>query len=197
MSGVDLNTILKAGYGNKKSKNELANKNYVLDKDLSNKNNFIYVNDKEKKIVHNVKGTNPFSLQDIGTDLYLGLNKLENTNRFKDSKKRLSQAKDKYKDYNTTVTGHSLGSSIGEKIADKNKDKFFGLNGYYQPFKPTSSNNGRFEYYRTEFDPISLFGANKTNVKTLINKHDPTGIIPIDLLKAHSVSANDKNIVFV
>jgi hypothetical protein len=44
-------------------------------------------------------------------------------------------------------------------------------------------------HYRSQIDPISLFGANSKNVKTLQNKYNPTGILPYDLLKAHNVDA--------
>jgi Lipase (class 3) len=193
----EFNTILKAGYGNKKARNTLEKQNYVLDKGLSNKNNQVWVNAQDKKIIHNVKGTNPFSPKDIGTDIYMGLGLLKKTDRYKDSKKILNNAKQKYNGFDTTVTGHSLGSSIGMNIADKKSDKFVGLNGYYQPFKPTSSNNGKFQHYRTQIDPVSIFGSNKTNVKTITNEHNPTGLLPLDLLKSHSVSAAKKTKIVI
>jgi hypothetical protein len=194
---VQLNTILKAGYGDNKARKELIKNNYIFDKSLSNGNNFIYYNPINKKLIHNVKGTNPLSFDDIKTDALMGLGMLKSTDRYKDSKRIMQKAKDKYKDYNYINASHSLGSSIGERISNKETDKFYGLNGYYVPFKPTSSHNGNFQHYRTQFDPISILGANKKNVKTLTNKHNPTGIIPIDLLRAHSVSANDKNNISV
>lgn len=191
---ITLNSVLKAGYGDTTEQNKIANKNFILDKNLSNKNNFVYVNPTEKKIIHNVKGTNPFSFDDIKTDLYLGLGKLKDTNRYKDSNRIINNVRDKYKDFNITVTGRSLGSSIGQTIANKQKDSFIGLNGYYQPFKPTSSYGGKFQHYRSECDPISVFGANKTNVKTIQNKYNPIGLLPLDGLNAHKVNSINRDI---
>jgi len=49
--------ILKAGYShNKNNKNgrKLENEGYIIDKKLSDHNNQIYYNPKNKKLVHNV-----------------------------------------------------------------------------------------------------------------------------------------------
>jgi hypothetical protein len=186
---VQLYDVLKSSYGDKKSIDKLNNFGYKYDSMLSTNNNKVFVNNNDKKLLFTVKGTNPLSLKDIGTDIYLGLNQLEKTNRFKESKNLLSQAKNKYNGYQTIVGGHSLGSSIGSKIFDKKNDKFYGLDGYYQPFQRTRNYNGNAMHYRSQIDPISLFGANSKNVKTLQNKYNPTGILPYDLLKAHNVDA--------
>lgn len=183
---MSLKTILKAGYGDKNSKMVLKP---MRENDLSNKNNQIYYDKSNNKLIQNVKGTNPFSLQDIGTDIYLGLGKLKDTNRFKESKRILEKAKQKYPNAKTTVVGHSLGKNIAELISDKKKDNFVGVNGYYQPFTGTTSNNGRFKNYRNQFDVVSLFGANKTNVRNLRSSNNA-----LSLLNNHSVDSLPNNI---
>jgi hypothetical protein len=189
MSKITLYDTLKSTYNDKKAMNKLKSQGYNLDSMLSNRNNQVWYNPNEKKILFGIKGTNALSFDDLKTDFLMGIGKLEKTDRYKDSKKILQQAKNKYQDYNVNVLGHSLGGSIAERIADKNKDKVHTLDSYYQPFKATSSNNGNAQHYRSQIDPISAFGANKKNVKTITNENKPTGILPLDLLNAHNVNA--------
>lgn len=178
---------LRASYGDEKGKKELVKEGYALDSMLSNRNNQVWVNKDDKKLLHTIKGTNPFSLKDIGTDIYLALGQLDKTDRYKDSKKILQNAKEKYDGFDVSVSGHSLGSSIGHKIAKKD-DKFVGLNAGLSPFQPTRSHNGNHQNYRTRGDVVSIFGANSKNQKLLPNPYFKTNIPIFDALNAHNVA---------
>jgi hypothetical protein len=78
----------------------------------------------------------------------------------------LEKAKEKYTPENTTVTGHSLGGSIGSGIASKN-DTFYGLNSDYTIGQKTRSKHGMHQQYRTEGDLVSVLSKNAKNIKTL------------------------------
>jgi hypothetical protein len=47
---------------------------------LSNHNQKVYYNPTERKLLYNVSGTH--NISDIGTDIYLALGGLKNTNRY-------------------------------------------------------------------------------------------------------------------
>ena len=183
---VDLYEVLKAGYGDKNYQKKLHQMGYKKDSLISNRNNHIYYNDKDKKFIHNVKGTNPFSFDDLKTDANLALGNLKNTDRYKDSKRILNLAKDKYKGYQATLTGHSLGHSIISGIASKN-DKVVGYNGGYTIGQPTRSREGNHQHFRSQGDLVSALSGNSKNITTLKNNNFKTGNLLYDGLKAHNL----------
>jgi hypothetical protein len=186
---VSLYNALKSSYGDKKAKNNLEKEGYQMDSSLSNHNQQVWYNPNDKKVMVNVAGTH--NLKDWGTDLYLGLGLLKSTNRYKQAKSTLEKAKTKYQPAQTVVTGHSLGSSIGSYIADKN-DMFYGLDGGYTIGQKTRSRDGNHKSYRTSGDVVSLLGAGAKHMTTLDNPNKTTGILPLDALKAHDIE-NIKN----
>jgi hypothetical protein len=180
---------LNSSYGNKQSMNKLKNEGYNLDTMLSNTNNQVWVNPNKNKLILGIKGTN--SINDIGTDVYLGFGKLDKTDRFKESKSILNYAKQKYNGYDTTVTGHSLGATIGSKITNKN-DKFIGFNEGIAPFQTTRSYNGNHQHFRTGEDTVSILGSNATHMREIKNE-TKTGILPFDILTSHSINTIKKS----
>jgi len=194
MGKVKLYDALKSSYGDKKSKKKLEQSGYVKDKNLSNNNQQVYYNSTDNKLLMNVAGTH--NLKDWGTDIALAFGALKSTKRYKQADNTLEKAKSKYQGANTTVTGHSLGSSIGQKIVSKkDNDKFVGLDGGYTIGQKTRSYGGNQQHFRTQGDAVSLFGANAKNMTTLTNNNLKTGLVPYDVLKAHNVeNIKDSNI---
>jgi hypothetical protein len=178
---VQLYDVISNGYN--KDKNKLNG--YELDKNLSNHNNQVYVNKKDKKFIYNTTGTH--SLSDIGTDILLGLGGLKKTKRYQEAHKGIRDTKQKYSGYNGTVTGDSLGGAIARNISSKG-DKVVTYN--------TASTLGessklRENNYRIKWDPISsLIKGTKTlknNIKVptflggLYDSHVPKA------LKGHNI----------
>jgi len=192
---VSLYDALKSSYGDRRSKEKLKNAGYNYDSMLSNHNQQVWYNPNDKKMLFNVAGTH--NLKDWGTDLYLALGSLKNTNRYKEAQNTLNEAKRKYgNNIKTNITGHSLGSSIGQKITSKNdNDKFYGLDAGYTIGQKTRSYNGNQQHYRTDGDIVSLLGSGAKNMTTLKNPNLKTGIVPLDVLKSHNVeNIKDENI---
>lgn len=191
-NGLQLQDVLKAGYDPSKREN-VTKHGYNYDSMLSNSNQQVYYNPKESKLLFNVSGTH--NLADVGTDVYLALGKLKDTNRYKEAKNRLKQAKTKYNSNNTVITGHSLGGAVSQYIASKD-DKVYTFNKGATINQKTRKNETA---YRTEFDPVSLLVSNSKRVKTLPNLENSTGFIGNDLLKAHSTNTlkNQKNKIFI
>ena len=183
---LNLHTALKNSY--KKPKDaayDMLKNGYQQDPSLSNHNQQVYYNTKDKKLLVSVAGTH--NLSDWGTDLWLGAGGLKNTNRYKEADNILKKAKEKYKT-SATVIGHSLGASIGAGIASKaGGDKYVGLDGGYTIGQKTS-NNPNFRSYRTEGDIVSGLGANAKHMTTLKNTIPRTGIRPLDVLNAHNIN---------
>jgi hypothetical protein len=164
MSKLNFHSVLKNSYASRdKQKGAFKNEGYVYDSDLSNGNNSVYFNPKDKKILMSVKGTNPFSLKDIGTDIYLAAGKLKDTDRYKESKNILEKAKKRYNNANATLASHSLGGSISQYIAGKD-DKVYTLDKGATIGTPTRGNETA---YRSKGDLVSLLSAGNTRMTTL------------------------------
>ena len=127
MTKLSLHTALKNSYNPQKT----LGKGYILDDELSNDNQQVYVNRKKNnKLLVSVTGTRLNKLSDIGTDVYLGLGKLKDTNRYKEAKSIYDKAKNKYNPLQSSAVGHSLGGTIANYIASGN-DKAYGLDSGY------------------------------------------------------------------
>ena len=171
MTKLTLHAALKNSYKPQKT----LGKGYILDDELSNDNQQVYVNRKKNnKLLFSVTGTH--NLSDIGSDVYLGLGKLKDTNRYKEADSTLEKAKKKYNKSKATIVGHSLGATIGSYIK-KGNDRFIGLDGGFTIGQPA-----RGENYRSKNDIVSLLGSGATNMKTLdkntniLNAHDINNI---------------------
>lgn len=186
--------VLNNSYASRdKQKGAFKSQGFVYDSDLSDVNQQVYYNPREKKLLYSVKGTNPFSLKDIGTDAYLAMGKLKDTNRYKEAESKLKLAKTRYHPAETIVAGHSLGGSIGQYIAGKD-DKVYTLNKGATIGQKTRSNETA---YRTKGDYVSLLNANSTRMKTIKNPNIVTKIRPLDAILAHNVSNIKRENIFV
>ena len=179
---VELFSALKASY---KPVDRLGKKGrYIKDKELSNDNQQVYYNQKKKKLLYTVAGTH--NLSDVGTDAYLAIGHLKDTNRYKEADETLKKAKAKYNPVKTIGAGHSLGGSI---ISYLPVDKATTLDKGATIFSTTRSKENA---YRTSGDMVSLLNSNSTRMKTLSNPTKRSGIFALDALNAHNVS-NIKN----
>ena len=189
---VTLYETLSSGYTRDKKKqiDEMKKYGYYRDDTLSKTNEQVYYNPKTKDLLVNVNGTNPYDRKDIGTDFYLGIGKLKDTDRYKEAKNVIDDAKKKYK--TATLTGHSLGGGI-VNLAGSRDDNVITLDAGFT-FGQTARKN--VTNYRTEGDIVSILSP-YGNTKTLKNDNWKTGSPIVDGLIAHNVSniKNDKIIV--
>jgi len=162
---MDITDWLNISYKSLQDRKQFGSKlGYILDESLSDNDNTIFYNPNaspEKKLVMLVAGTH--TLKDIGTDIYLALGRLKDTERYKRSKSILTQAKQKYNTNVATLIGHSLGgTTIGyiaspqDKVYEYNKGVTLG-----QKTRPFANS------YRTSGDIISVLGDKK--IKTFKN----------------------------
>ena len=114
--GLNLYNVISNGYKDEATMENFGkSKGYILDKDLSSKTEQFYYNPETNKMLMNIRGT--ASLDDIKTDFQMLRGKLKETDRYKQADTKLKQAREKYKDYDRTITSHSLGGAISERIA--------------------------------------------------------------------------------
>jgi len=159
---LNLHSVLRNSYDSRdKQRGAFKNEGYVFDSDLSNDNQQVYFNPKEKKLVMSVAGTH--NLRDVGTDLWLAAGKLKDTNRYKEGKSTLEKAKKRYGVDNATLAAHSLGGAVAQYIAS-GKDKVHTLDKGATIGQKTTSNENA---YRTSGDAVSLLNARSTRMKTL------------------------------
>jgi hypothetical protein len=191
---IQLYDLLKQSYEplNNSSLKKFEDLGYQLDTSLSNKNNKVFYNQAQKNLIFIVKGTNPTSAQDVYTDVALSFGRLKNTDRYKDSDKRLKQAKQKYGVSSALVVGHSLGAIISKYIAGSS-DKVVQYNSASVIGEKPRDN---VTSYRTSGDLVSLLNKNtsitldkeKTNISDAfgsvgraLSSHDLNQIKNVDI----------------
>lgn len=181
---MDFAGILKNSYA---PKHNLGS--YTLDPSLSNHNEQVYVDKRDKKMLYSIAGTHNFS--DIGSDIYLGLGLIKNTHRYHEAEEVLRKAKSKYAGYSTTVSGHSLGGTLAGYVSSKN-DTVLTLDKGATIGQKVRSNE---KAYRTSGDLVSVLNANSTNMTTLKNNNWQTGVLPVDAFRAHDIDNVKKSIL--
>lgn len=185
---VNLHSVLKAGYGDKKKQEAFAMEHGYIRDPNSNDNQQIYFHPPSKSLLVNVTGTH--NISDIGTDIALVAGKLQDTQRFKLAKQAIASAKEKYQPASTTLTGHSLGAGIIQQGASKD-DKVVVLDSAMTVGQKVRKGQN---IYRASGDVVSLFGAGSKDVKTIKGKERLGGGIR-NTLEAHKVDKiKDKNI---
>jgi len=157
-------------------------KGYNLDAGLSNHNQQVYYNPSNKSLLYSIAGTH--NIRDVGTDVFLALGKLKDTNRYKEANNTLKQAKKKYGVDNTIIAGHSLGGSIAGYIGNPEKDHIFSLDKGVTIGQPVRKGENA---YRSKGDLVSVLNANDPHIKNLINPNQETGRFIKDSLNAHNV----------
>lgn len=159
---------------------------YRYDPELSTKENKVFYNPSDERVVFSVAGTNPASFRDIATDAYLaflGTSGLKSTNRYKEAETVMKNVREKYPKSKKTLIGHSLASSIVSTLAERDENvKGFGTGSGLYPEKKKG------EFYRTYYDPFSFTSYDKViptykpkksgNLRARQKVDYPTGIIP-------------------
>ena len=150
-NSVSLHDALYSSYHNKEGKELLGKKGYIYDDKLSNHNEQVWYNPKDKKLLYTIAGTH--NLSDIATDVQLGLGRIKQTNRYKEADRVLKEAQAKYKPSNTSITGHSLGGTIAQYLHNRGDTKTLDA-GY------TIGQNKRGNSFKSLGDVVRFLGAN-------------------------------------
>jgi hypothetical protein len=152
-------TALKASYQDKGAAQRLTQSGYLQDTGMSDHRQQVWYNPNEKKLLMTVAGTH--TRHDILTDARLAIGGLKNTKRYKSAKTTLEAARAKYGPGAVTVTGHSLGGSIAQAIANKNTDRVLAYNsGFTFGGKAIPGKGG--EVFRTSGDLVSFLGSGQS-----------------------------------
>ena len=167
----------------------------MKDKVLSNSNEQVYYNKKKNKLLYTVAGTH--NLSDVGTDAYLAVGKLKDTNRYKEAVDVLDKAKAKYKPSKTIGAAHSLGGSV---LGYLPLDKKVTLDKGATIGQPIAKNE---QAYRTSGDVVSLMNSGSHNMTTLSNPNkqfrtgNPLVDYAVNTLNSHNVSNIKSSNLFV
>jgi hypothetical protein len=184
-STLNLHDVLKTSYASKdKQMKAFKREGYNYDSMLSNHNQQVYYNPNDKDLIVNVAGTH--NLKDVGTDIYLGLGKLKDTNRYKEANRIFKEAKTKYNPKKTKVFGNSLGGTIAGYIAGAN-DKVYTHNKGATIGQKIRSNE---THYRTNGDLVSLLNSKSSRTINLNNPNilkDPYHAHLVDTLKSKDI----------
>ena len=189
---LDLHEILKNSYADRnKQQKALKKYGYNYDSMLSNRDNQVYYNPKDNKLLHSISGTH--NISDIGTDIYLGLGKLKDTDRYKDSHRILREAKNKYSVDNANIVAHSLGGSIAGYVSGKNDNVYTLDKGATIGQKVRNNEHA----YRTSGDIVSVLNSNSKHMTTLENPNKSSGNIVNDIYQAHDIGNIKNHNIFV
>jgi hypothetical protein len=175
-----LYNALKLGYLNSERKQgkRLKAFGYLIDNDLTTNRHLVAYNPTTKKVLFVSRGTDVISPYDVATDVAgIGLNRLQNTVRYKQDESAYQKAKQKY-EAPITLVGHSLGGAIVANLV-KPEDRAISYNAasIYQKRKEN------VYAYRTAGDLISL---GQIGSKTLPNPGTFTE--RLNPLQAHNLS---------
>lgn len=154
-----LATIANEAYRNEVERPQLIGE-YEYDTQLSGKKTAVYVDRKRKKAVVSHRGTEISDPSDLRSD-FLGvfLGGRDQDPQFAGANVRTLSVKNKYKGYDITATGHSLGGTLANYSAEKNRIRSVTFNpgaGLPEIFAPTWG-----ETNRTITDPVSLLARGK------------------------------------
>ena len=176
---MDLYSTLKNGY----SKNKKDLNGYIFDRNLSDHNNQIYYNPTNKRLVHNINGSN--SLHDWVDNAKLAVGYgFKESNRYITSHKKLRQAKEKYGVGTATVTGHSQSGFTAGMISGKN-DKVLTLNKAATIGQKVRNNE---RHFRTK-DMVSLLNSNSKHTINLKPDNKQSILKPVNAYNNHLVDA--------
>lgn len=167
----------RLSYGNNDEADKLAG--HTLDKDLSNHERKVWVNNESGNIVLGHRGTElkdkRHRVKDIFSDVALAFGAERLDPRFRSAERHLKAVEGKYKDKKITTTGHSLGGQVSTYLGKKsnNVDRAVTYNKGFTPFSDRGSNKST-NYY-TQGDIISntgaLFSRGKHIVQNRANKN--------------------------
>ena len=181
-----LRDILTASYQpNRDAEQTLAKDGYKLDRELSDRNAKVFVNNEgESNIVF--RGTVPSNKKDLFSDVLLGLGLSYLDPRQRKSNNLVKAVKDKYKN-DPNLYGHSLGGALAEKAgrATGNKGKITTYNKGASPSDIFQRNPSNQTDVRTSTDLVSALsqfqqGGNKQEIQS--NK-DPLTAHNLDQLE--------------
>lgn len=154
---------------------------WARDTSLSNENRSVYTKGGKAKVAFT--GTNFKKkrwVDDVGSDLLVGLGLQDYSSRMKNAKKTTDEAIKKYGAQNVSLTGHSLGGSQAAYVSRARGLKATGYNAAFSPIdllrKRTYTN---FKNVSTTTDPISMFGrrlSRMTHIKTKAKSANAHGL---------------------
>jgi hypothetical protein len=182
MKEKKLYSFLKNSYAAKKSQNI---RGYDKDDSLSDDRVQVYTKNngeaKQTIIVH--RGTK--GLDDVLTDIKLGLGVYKGTDRYKHALKIQRAAEEKYGAQNITTVGHSLGGRLARDVGTRS-NKIITYNSPIMPGDRGKTKRANQTDIRQEGDPVSILGPyfNNNQTKTLrgkttsiVQSHDLTHLL--------------------
>lgn len=138
-------------------------------KNMSDRNSGVYLNDPDLKLILALKGTSNFA--DIGPDLFIIGGNEDNSRRFTQSLKKYDQVKNKFPNHKIEVVGHSLGGTQAMFVGQKRDVENY---AYNPGFNATSDDVIKTDHPKTNIvmvqgDPISnTIMVRDLNEKTVI-----------------------------
>ena len=150
--------VLKSSYNDQPNPNQFKDQGFILDQELSTRNNQVYVNPKRKKLLFVTAGTRLKEGSDVYHDAMsvLGVK----TSRYTDAKNILEKARKKHDIKRAHLVGHSLGFMVSNAIAEP-QDEVLGYNGAIGLPTGHKSKTKRVYHIKDDSDLITIAKADK------------------------------------
>lgn len=146
---------------------------YTIDKNLSSPDRTAYV-DSDGNLTLAFRGTDLKNrsnrYRDLGTDLLLGLGLQDVSNRFKNSKRAVDSAIEKYGKDKVRLTGHSLGGSQALYLSNKRGLTANSFNAGISPIDTYRNRNySKATSHTIKGDPISFLSPKIRGLRTKVS----------------------------
>jgi hypothetical protein len=157
----------KQSYKSKEQRQNIPGYNY--DPELSTKRTAIYVGPSDVIVAN--RGTDASDVSDLKQDALIAIGKVGQTDRVKRAEETAREVKNKY-NKPIVFTGHSLGASVAQELAEKTGSKSIVFNPGASPLGVLNKKYKNSKVFSTGIDPIGLFAKGKTFSKpTQLNIH--------------------------
>jgi hypothetical protein len=132
-------------------------KGWQINTDLSTREEKVFVNENKGQVVIGFRGSR--NIKDWTTsDVHIAVGKVGNDDRFQKSLRVYKKVKNKYKNKEISLTGHSLGGAVAFYVGRQTGSRSVNFNPGLSPLKHFSEGNfeGKHYVFRTISDPVSL-----------------------------------------
>lgn len=133
----------------------LKNSGYYVDKNYNYDNYAAVYHPESNTVYHLHRGTT--NMDDVGTDAQLAIGRLQNSQRYLTTERRVRGVTEQYSQANHVHIGHSLGGTLSDQLSRQFGHKSVAYNMGTSPLQQKQQFDSQHQHIRTDSDVISSF----------------------------------------